>query len=57
MVGWWWRGGGLFDYSVTPGPFILEFDMEFEVQVNNVDLDHGPDLDLDLGPDLELDNF
>ena len=27
MVGWW--GGGLFDYSVSPGPFFWEFDTEF----------------------------
>ena len=26
MVVGWGGGGGLFDYSVTPGPFIWEFD-------------------------------
>ena len=24
-----WQCGGLFDYSVSPGPFFLEFDTEF----------------------------
>ena len=51
MVGWW--GGGLFDYSVSPGPVFWEFDTEFWVQSLDLDLD----LDLDTGPDLELDNF
>ena len=28
MVGWWW--GGLFDYSVSPGPF-LDFELDLEL--------------------------
>ena len=55
MVGW--GGGGLFDYSVSPGPVFWEFDTEFWVQSLDLDLDHGLDLDLDTGPDLELDNI
>ena len=55
MVGW--GGGGLFDYSVTPGPFFWEFDTEFWVQSLDLDLDLGLDLNLDTGPDLELDNI
>ena len=54
VVGWW---GGLFDYSVTPGPVFWEFDTEFWVQSLDLDLDIGLDLNLDTGPDLELDNY
>ena len=46
-------GGGLFDYSVTPGPLFWELDIEFWVQSSDLDLDHGLDLYLDLGPDPE----
>jgi len=49
-------GGGLFDYSVPPGPVFLEFDTEFLGQSLDLDLDIGLDFNLDTGPDLELDN-
>ena len=53
VVGW----GGLFDYSVSPGPVFWEFNTEFWVQSLDLDLDIGLDINLDTGPDLELDNI